>query len=184
MLPDSPEILSAVLDALAASLSLTGSEATLCLFRSWADPLPPPPPPSRNICYYDLQTDPDAPLLQEQEYFPDISARFSFVPCRLTLVFYGPDCEAWAHRCRLYLFQDGHGFPLSILRQAGLYPVPSPRPPSVVYEELAKVHRKRADLTVHLCLADHSAYGPADGSDPVPVPQVRVPPGILLHRDS
>ena len=183
MFTDSRDLLPAVHEALASALSLSGPEADLSLFRSYADPPPVNPPLSRNVCYYDLQTDPQAPQLQEKENISGASGYFSFIPCRLNLVFYGPSCESWAHRCRLFLFQDGHGLPLSILRAAGLFPVPYPRPPAILYEELAKTHRKRADLVVDVRLADHFSRGSADESVPVPDDLIKIPPVIILHPE-
>ena len=48
------------------------------------------------------------------------------------------------------LYLDGSGFPRRILREAGIYPVPDPPQPSILYEEEGSLWRKRADLTISL----------------------------------
>jgi hypothetical protein len=72
------------------------------------------------------------------------------------------------------LFLDGAGFPRRILRDAGIYPVPDPPQPSILYEEEGSLWRKRADLTVSLRVRDEQR-GPARCS-------IRTAPAIILHR--
>ena len=78
----------------------------------------------------------------------------SFLPYRLILICYGPDCEQYAHRVRSFLFLDGSGYPRSILRQAGIYPVPRPAMPVLIDEEEGNLLRRRADLVISLRAAD------------------------------
>ena len=73
---------------------------------------------------------------------------------QLVIVCYGPECEENASRIRSMLFLDGAGFPRQILRAAGIYPVPDPPQPSLLYEEEGSLWRKRADLTVRLRVLD------------------------------
>ena len=73
---------------------------------------------------------------------------------QLIIVCYGPACEENASRIRSMLFLDGAGFPRQILRAVGIYPVPDPPQPSLLYEEEGSLWRKRADLTVRLRVLD------------------------------
>ena len=181
MNPDEKGIHQAVFRALRAALCLSQSEADGALFRSWQDTPNAEPPRTQNLCYYALQTDPSAPLLQETSTEASASHADSFIPCRLLLTFYGPECESWAIRCRTFLFQDGASSPRRILRDAGLYPVPFPQPPSVLYEETGKAWRKRADLVIDLRLLDSSVYGSAITRTPQPVDTIETPPDVQIH---
>ena len=189
MYPDSIIIHQTLFSAIRAALALTASEADRCLLRAYTDVPAAEPPRTSNVCYYYLQTDPRAPLLQETSTASTVtgssgdsalSAVDSFIPCRLILTFYGPDCESWAHRARTFLYLDGAGKPRQILRSAGFYPIPNPPPPSILYEESAKSFRKRADVIIDLRLLDFTAYGSATSLDPVPVGSVESTPDIRI----
>ena len=173
MYPDSRTLYPTVFQALRAALLLSPEEASAHLFRAYADPPPAEPSPSENFCYYHFQTDPNSAVLQETLLDSDTPEVFSFIPCTLTLVCYGPDCEAWAHRLQSFLFLDGAGEPRQLLRSAGLFPIPSCRPPSVLFEESGKTFRKRADLVIPLRLRSNESYKP--------LPTIDVPPTVTLH---
>ena len=173
MFPDNHALNQAIYHALRAALLLSPEEASAHLFRAYADPPPVEPTPSENVCYYHLQTDPNPAVLQEILLDSDTPEVFSFIPCTLTLVCYGPDCEAWAHRLQSFLFLDGAGEPRQLLRSAGLFPIPSRRPPSVLFEESGKTFRKRADLVIPLRLRSNESYKP--------LPTIDVPPNVTLH---
>ena len=173
MYPDSRTLYPTVFQALRAALLLSPEEASAHLFRAYADPPPAEPSPSENFCYYHFQTDPNSAVLQETLLDSDTPEVFSFIPCTLTLVCYGPDCEAWAHRLQSFLFLDGAGEPRQLLRSAGLFPIPSRRPPSVLFEESGKTFRKRADLVIPLRLRSNESYKP--------LPTIDVPPTVTLH---
>ena len=49
---------------------------------------------------------------------------------------------------------DGSGYPRSILRKAGLYPLPQPPMPVLIYEEEGALFRRRADLAISLRVQD------------------------------
>ena len=173
MYPDSRTLYPTVFQALRAALLLSPEEASAHLFRAYADPPPAEPSPSENFCYYHFQTDPNSAVLQETLLDSDTPEVFSFIPCTLTLVCYGPDCEAWAHRLQSFLFLDGAGEPRQLLRSAGLFPIPSRRPPSILFEESGKTFRKRADLVIPLRLRSNESYKP--------LPTIDVPPTVTLH---
>ena len=222
MYPDSAIIHQTLFSAIRAALALTASEADRCLLRAYTDIPAAEPPRTSNVCYYYLQTDPRAPLLQEtstalcdfasssdessaaensaassdsagdsddtpassyaasSQAVSSHTAVDSFIPCRLILTFYGPDCESWAHRARTFLYLDGAGKPRQILRSAGLYPIPNPSPPSILYEESAKSFRKRADVTIDLRLLDFTAYGSAITQEPVTIDTVETTPDVQI----
>lgn len=78
----------------------------------------------------------------------------SFLPYRLTVICYGPDCERNAHKIRSFLYLDGSEHPRGILRKAGIYPVPRPPMPVLIDEEEGNLLRRRADLAVSLRVTD------------------------------
>ena len=154
---------TAVFQALCACLELSpASEEASVLIRPFPnDPESPPPPPrSVNVIYYDIR--PEEALDAGYQTFASadptaMSAKpavSSFLPYRLTLICYGPDCESFAHRIRPFLYLDGAGYPRSILRQAGIYPVPRPPMPILLDEEEGALLRRRADLVIALRVKD------------------------------
>ena len=74
----------------------------------------------------------------------------SFLPYQLVIVCYGPECEWNARRIRSFLYLDGSGYPRSILRKAGTFPVPRPPMPVLLNEEAGGLIRRRADLVIPL----------------------------------
>ena len=154
---------TAIFQALCACLELSASSAEASsLIRPFPnDPENPPVPPrSANVIYYDIHPEeaPDAGYQTFTSEEPTSSSAkasvSSFLPFRLILVCYGPDCERNAHRIRSFLFLDGSGYPRSILRKAGIYPVPRPPMPVLLDEEEGALLRKRADLTISLRVKD------------------------------
>ena len=142
---------------------------------------PPPPPRSVNVVYYDVRPE-EAPDAGYQVYAAEDATVYaarpavsSFLPYRLILVCYGPDCEQYAHRIRSFLFLDGSGYPRSILRQAGIYPVPRPPMPILLDEEEGNLLRRRADLVISLRVADTLARANRR-------PGITEPPVITLTR--
>ena len=154
---------TAIFKALCACLEIAPSSADASAFlRPFPNDPESPPPPSRstNVIYYDIRpeeaqdagyqtftsSDPTASSVK-----PSVS---SFLPYKLILICYGPDCETYAHRIRSFLYLDGSGYPRSILRQAGIYPVPRPQMPILLDEYEGNLLRRRADLTISLRVAD------------------------------
>ena len=184
MTADSPTVTRTLFRAIAIALGLAPDSPTASarILRAYADPPPPQSPPDVNLCFFDLSPDPGAPMLTERKVIRGQNAIWRFIPCTLTLVFYGLSSESDAISVRENLFIDGVNHPLSILRNAGIYPVPPAFPPSVLYEEEGSLFRKRADLTIPVRLLDNSD-DPSSGSAAVPdAPLIESPPGILLSH--
>ncbi len=154
---------TAIFRALSACMELapTSAEASALIHPFPNDPENPPPPPRyTNVIYYDIRPE-EAPDAGWQAYTaedPTVSsakpAVSSFLPFRLTVICYGPDCERCAHRIRSFLYLDGSGYPRAILRQAGIYPIPRPPMPILLDEEDGHLLRRRADLVISLRVAD------------------------------
>ena len=154
---------TAIFRALCACLELSPSSAEAsALIRPFPNDPESPPPPSRstNVIYYDVRPEsaPDAGYQTFSSEDPTTTSSkpsvSSFLPYRLTLVCYGPDCERNAHAVRSFLYLDGSGYPRSILRKAGIYPVPRPPMPILLDEEDGHLLRRRADLVVSLRVSD------------------------------
>ena len=157
MTGDSSAVRTAVFSALARALGLAPAspEASRRILRAYADPPPPVPPPTADVLYYDLFPDPSAaPRPEETTVSANRAEIFHFIPYILQLVFYGLHAEADANAVRARLYLDGPGRPRRILREAGIYPVPRPPEIAVLHEAEDFRHRKRADLTVRLRIAD------------------------------
>ena len=154
---------TAIFEALSACLELspTSAEASALIYPFPNDPESPPPPPRyTNVIYYDIRPE-EAPDAGYQSYTaedPTVSSArpvvSSFLPFRLTVICYGPDCERYAHRIRSFLYLDGSGYPRCILRKAGIYPIPRPLMPILLDEEDGHLLRRRADLIISLRVAD------------------------------
>ena len=171
-----PELfITAIFDALCACLNLSVAEGIKLIHEAYAEPENVPRPPrNRNVIYWtvlqDLSPDPVS-----MEYGEDGAAVVrTTLKYRLIIVCYGPSCEEYANRIRSMLYLDGYGFPRRILRAAGIYPVPDPPQPSILYEEEGSLWRKRADLTVQLRVRDE-LRSRSRGT-------VSSPPAVILHK--
>lgn len=181
MTPGQNALYPVLFQALRAALGLTEEEGNRYLFRAWAEVPAVEPGRDVNVCYFHLRTDPIPMPPQEEHVLDSIAQITSFIPAQLILIFYGPDCEAWAHRCHACLFLDGEGMPRKILRAAGIYPIPNPQPPAIVFEEQGATFRKRADLTISLRLRDELPYGSALIAEPIQINTVTDPPQVRIH---
>ena len=176
---------TAVFDALCACFGLdpSSASASVLIREAYQDPEPAPRPPrSANIIYYSLEPDPqaaEAPPSYEAEtpsfasFSPAVS---SFTAWKLQVVCYGPEALDNARRIRAFLFLDGAGFPRSILRQAGIRPVPYPPEPLALHEPEGSLWRLRADLTVSLRAEEKQTHPVRRGAVTV-VPMVRIHSG-------
>ena len=173
----------AVFDALCACLGLDkdSAEAIALIHEAYAEPENVPRlPRNRNVVYWTVLQDPAMDAVST-EYTAETDGKGGHIPVvsttlkyQLVVVCYGPDCEAYASRIRSMLFLDGAGFPRHILRAAGIFPVPGPSQPSILYEEEGSLWRKRADLTVSLRVLD-TQRAAERGS-------IRVPPAVILNH--
>ena len=185
MSPDSAKAQRAVFEALRAACGWTESEANGRIMKSYSNPAAAQPAPSKNVLYYDFSSDNLAGSLPgetETESTPGgtVWNIYQFVPCKLVIVVYGPDSEALATQVKARLYIDGKDKPMELLRKAGIYLIPFPDSPAVVYEEDGKSHRKRADLTISARMVDNSAE--LDAYMPPPAaPAISTPPAITIH---
>ncbi len=163
MIPSDSAFNMAIFNALCACLEVSSSSAEASsLIRPFPnDPENPPPPPrSSNVVYYDVRPEEalDAGYPTYIAEDPTVSSAkpsvSSFLPFRLTVICYGPDCERKAHHIRSFLFLDGSGYPRAILRRAGIWPVPRPPMPILIDEEDGNLLRRRADLVIQLRVSD------------------------------
>ena len=150
---------TAIFDAFCACLGLgrDSREAAALIHEAYAEPENAPRPSrNRNVIYWTLLQDPASdPVSTAYNPEPAGTGRNSAVvyttlKYQLIIVCYGPDAEEYALRIRSMLYLDGSGFPRRILREAGIYPVPDPPQPAILYEEEGSLWRKRADLTISL----------------------------------
>ena len=181
MISENSAFHTAIFDALCACLGLSASEGIKLIHEAYAEPENVPRPGrNKNVIYWsvlqDLSADPVATSYNAESgssgtHTPIV---YSTLKYQLVIVCYGPASEAYASRIRSMLFLDGSGFPRRILRDAGIFPVPDPPQPSLLYEEEGSLWRKRADLTISLRVR-HEERGTARGS-------VTVAPEIIIRR--
>ncbi len=154
---------TAIFRALCACLELSPSSAEASvLIRPFPNDPESPPAPDRsvNVIYYDVtpESAPDAGYQTFTSSDPTTSssrpAVSSFLPYRLTLICYGPNCENIIHRIRSFIYLDGSGYPRSILRKAGIFPVPRPSMTVLLDEEEGSLLRRRADMLIPLRVMD------------------------------
>ena len=196
MLSESSAFHTAVFDALCACLNLSAAEGIKLIHEAYAEPENVPRPArTKNVIYWtalqDLTSDPvsteqgdgSARSVSGRNYrtVPDVSLSGTHTPViyttlkyNLVIVCYGPACEEYASRIRSMLFLDGRGFPRQILRAAGIYPIPDPPQPSILYEEEGSLWRKRADLTVQLRVRDEQRSQARSS--------IISPPAVVFHR--
>ena len=138
-------------------LSPSSSDASVLIREAYQEPENAPRPPrSTDVIYYSAEPD-----SEEQEppasYVSDNPASASHSPAvslyaayRLQVVCYGPNALSNARKIRAFLYIDGANLPRSILRKAGLYPVPDPPEPLLLHEPEGSLWRLRCDLTIQL----------------------------------
>ncbi len=163
MIPSDSAFHTVIFQALCACLELPFSspEASALIRRAYQEPESAPKPGrNENVIYYDLASgdSPDAGYMVFSGENPGAAGSYpavsSFVPYRLVIVSYGPACVRNANRIRDFIFLDGAGYPRSILRKAGIYPVPRPAEPVLLHEEDSSLWRRRADLEIRLRVSD------------------------------
>ena len=170
-----PDLTALLFSVLCRCLALDedSEEASATILPAYLSPEPPPQPPrSRTVVYYYLvPEDDETARFQTLSFEAGRPAVSAFLPFSLILICYGPAAETAAHWIRSNLFLDGASRPLSLLRRAGVFPLPSPSLPAVSWEEDGKLWRKRADLTISLRLASTLIYPSAQ-------PMLSVPPPV------
>ena len=98
-----------------------------------------------------------------------------FLAYQLLVVCYGPSCENYARKIRAFLYIDGANLPRGILRKAGIYPVPDPPAPQLLYEPEGSLWRRRADLIISLWVKETLVYSENRNA-------ITTPPAVILHR--
>ena len=179
---ESPAFHTVIFDALCACLGLdrNAPEAIALIHEAYAEPENASRPGrNRNVIYWTVlqEPGPEIPAAYMAEsggagrHTPVVYTTLKY---QLIIVCYGPACEAYASRIRSVLFLDGAGFPRRILREAGIFPVPDPPQPALLYEEEGSLWRKRADLTVSLRVREE-VHGQTRGS-------VQTAPAVIFHQ--
>ena len=177
------EFSTIIYSALCACFGLQqdSSGASVLIREAYAEPENAPRPPrNTNVVYYSLA--------------PDVSAREAppvygtydpaggshavtvsrFSAWTLQVVCYGPHALANARKIRAFLYADGPGLPRSILREAGLYPVPDPPEPMLLHEPEGSLWRERADLTVSFRAEETHTHPVCRGA-------VMIAPAVIIH---
>ena len=174
---------TAIFDAFCACLGLgrDSREAAALIHEAYAEPENAPRPPrNRNVIYWTLLQDPASdPVSTVYDPEPAGAGRntvmvYTTLKYQLVIVCYGPASEEYALRIRSMLYLDGSGFPRRILREAGIYPIPDPPQPSLLYEEEGTLWRKRADLTISLRI-QYEQQSPDRRS-------ITTTPAVILHQ--
>ena len=160
--------------------SSSSSEASILIRPAYHYPENTPRPPrTADVIYYFLQPDTSAPEPPPSYTAENLSAAshtptvFSFSAWKLQVICYGPHAEQNARRIRALLFIDGSGMPRSILRRAGIRPVPYPPEPLLLHEPEGSLWRQRADLTIALRAEEKQTHPVRRGAITVP-PAVRI----------
>ena len=163
-------------------LSPSSSEASVLIREAYQEPENAPRPPrSADVIYYSAEPDP-AGMEAPASYVSDNPASASHSPAvslyaayRLQVVCYGPNALENARKIRAFLYLDGSGYPRSILRKAGIYPVPDPPEPQLLHEPEGSLWRQRADLTVSLRAEEKETH-------PVRRGAVASAPAVVIRR--
>jgi len=180
MISEASSFHTAIFDALCACLGLSAAEGIKLIHEAYAEPENVPRTGrNRNVIYWSVLQEPgqSVPAAYNAEagssgtHTPVVYATLKY---QMVIVCYGSACEAYASRIRSMLFLDGAGFPRRILRSAGIFPVPDPPQPSILYEEEGSLWRKRADLVISLRVRDEQ-HGPARGS-------IQTAPAVIIHK--
>ena len=162
-------------------LSPSSSEASVLIREAYQEPENAPRPPrSTDVIYYSLEPDsaPEPPAVYgaanpgSVSHTPSVS---SFSAWRLQVVCYGPNALENARKIRAFLYLDGSGYPRSILRKAGIYPVPDPPEPQLLHEPEGSLWRERADLTVSLRAEEKETHPARRGA-------VASAPAVVIRR--
>ena len=168
-------------NALAACLGLSPSSAqALSLIRqAYTEPENSPQPArSADVIYWSMSPEPGADPASYNEtaaasgsHKPTVHRYLSY---QLLVVCYGPGCEANAQKIRSFLYLDGAGLPRQILRKAGIYPVPDPLSPQLLYEPEGSLWRRRADVVISLRVREEMVYSGIRNA-------ITAPPEVKIH---
>ena len=174
-----------IFQALCACLGLSPSsaEASVLIREAYQEPENTPRPPrNADVIYYSAA--PDAAAAEPPaSYAADNPAQASHTPSvssfsawTLQVICYGPHALTNARKIRAFLFVDGPGFPRSILRKAGIRPVPDPPEPMLLHEPEGSLWRQRADLAVSVYARETLVHAAAKNA-------IRVAPAVIVHSE-
>ena len=182
MTSNESEFQLAIQNALCSCLGLSpSSEQALSLIRqAYTEPENSPQPArTADVIYWPLspETGDDPASYNETAASAGTHkpAVHRYLAYQLLVVCYGPGCEAYAHKIRSFLYLDGAGLPRQILRKAGIYPVPDPPAPQLLYEPEGSLWRRRADLTIPLRVKETLTYSANRNA-------IASAPAVILHR--
>ena len=170
-----------VFKALCACLGLEpNSEQALSLIRqAYTEPENSPQPArSADVIYWSLSLEEGSDPASYNETAASSGSHkptvHRFLAYQLLIVCYGPSCEVHARKIRAFLYIDGVNLPRGILRKAGIYPVPDPPAPQLLYEPEGSLWRRRADLTISLRIKETLIYSTNRNA-------INSPPAIIIH---
>jgi hypothetical protein len=171
-----------IFKALCACLGLSPSSAqALALIRQAYTEPENSPQPARNtdVIYWSLSPEQGNDPASYNETAAGSGSHkptvHRFLAYQLLVVCYGPSCEVYARKIRAFLYIDGVNLPRGILRKAGIYPVPDPPAPQLLYEPEGSLWRRRADLTISLWVKDTLVYSENRNA-------ITTPPAVVLHK--
>ena len=171
-----------IFKALCACLGLASdsTQALSVIRRAYAEPENTPRPArTADVIYWSLSPEAgDDPVSYNETDAASGSHKLTvhrYLAYQLLIVCYGSGCETCAHRIRSFLYLDGTGFPRQILRRAGIYPVPDPLAPQLLYEPEGSLWRRRADLTVSLRVKDTLVYSERRNA-------IGLPPAVTIQK--
>ena len=164
-------------------LSPSSAEASVLIREAYQEPENAPRPPrNTDVIYYSVAPDPvaaEAPpahVPEEASQASHAATVSSFSAWTMTVVCYGPHALSNARKIRAFLYVDGPGFPRSILRKAGIRPVPDPPEPMLLHEPEGSLWRTRADLTISLRAEEKETH-------PVRRGAVTVTPVVVINHE-
>jgi hypothetical protein len=138
-------------------------------------------PRDTDVIYYSVETDQSAgepPQAYTAEnptgssHVPTVSGFYAY---KLIVVCYGPNAPENARKIRTFLYIDGSGYPRSILRKAGIYPVPDPPEVLIFHEPEGGLWRSRADVVISLRAAETLSHKNRRNA-------ITIAPAIIIHK--
>ena len=170
--------------ALCACLGLSpaSEDASVLIREAYQEPENAPRVPrNTDVVYYSAEPDragaesPAAYANENPGSASHVPAVSGFSAYKMVVVCYGPNAETNARKIRAFLYLDGSGYPRSILRKAGLYPVPDPPEVMVLHESEGGLWRSRADVVISLRVKETLSHSNRRNA-------ITVAPAIIIHK--
>ena len=173
---------NSIYNALCACFGLTPDtpQALSIIRQAYTEPENSPRPGrSADVIYWSMSPEPGADPASYNETAAASGSHkptvHRYLPYQLLVVCYGPGCEANAQKIRSFLYLDGAGLPRQILRKAGIYPVPDPPSPQLLYEPEGSLWRRRANVVISLRVREEMVYSAGRGA-------ITSPPEVKIHN--